>query len=197
MKTQMNSMVLAVTFALAMTLIAGPANAEEWNIDFYGGPAYELDEDDPGELTIGGRIGQFFPVVGQVDVGLFVDSSAIFDDNDPDPTDFIFVPTSALAFARVRAYEGYGMDLHPYIGVGPSVVWSELDTKAEDDSQVDIGLDARGGLRAILLDRFALFVEYRLNYFQADFDIPGPVADVDSTYHSALFGLGYRFGSDL
>ena len=181
---------LAAASALAL---AAPATAE-WNLDVYAGPTYEHDDSDPGELTVGGRVGYFFSLIGPVDFGLFADSSAVFDDDDDEGTDFRFVPTTALALLRYRLFETEGLGIHPYFGAGPSVVWSEYEAAGSDDDEVDLGLDARAGLRAILLDHFALFAEYRLNYFEADFDFSQPgVGDVDDVFHAALFGVGYRF----
>lgn len=187
----------ATAWAIGAARLGAPAQAE-WNIDAYVGPTYSDDEDgETGEFTVGGRVGYFFPLAGKFDFGLFVDSSGVLDDDDGDsPRDFTFVPTTALGLLRYRLIESEGFALHPYLGAGPSAVWSELDVGDQDEDDINIGLDARGGLRAIIYDRFAVFTEYRLNYFEARYDLDGaPGVEVDDNYHAILFGLGYRFVS--
>jgi len=187
------AILFAAVLALGAAGVTAPVQAE-WNLDVYAGPTYEHEDSDPGALTIGGRVGYFFPFVGRLDGGLFADSSVVLDDDDPVDVEFDFVPTTALALLRYRLIDAADFGLHPYFGAGPSLVWSRLDVAGDDDSEIDLGLDARAGLRAILLDRFALFAEYRLNYFEAKFDnIQGSAAQVDDVFHAALFGVGYRF----
>lgn len=186
---------LAAALALGAASLAAPA-AAEWNIDAYAGATWENEEhSEAGELTVGGRVGYFFPLVGRLDGGLFLDASGVIDDDkDSTPRDLTFVPTTALGQLRVRLVDADDFGLHPYVGVGPSVVWSKLEVGDEEDTTVDIGLDARAGLRLVFLDRFALFGEYRMNYFENSFDIgQEPEVHADHVWHAALGGIGYRF----
>lgn len=190
---------LALVVAVAAIGAAGstaPAQAE-WNLDLYIGPTYSHDQTESGELTAGGRVGYFFPSASRLNFGLFADSSIVLDDDGRSTDrDFTFVPTTALGMMRYRLIEAENFGLHPYVGVGPSVVWSELEVGAQSDDAVDIGLDARAGLRAALFDRFALFVEYRLNYFETDYALARDTnVHVDDVYHAVLLGAGYRFVS--
>lgn len=187
--------LLAGALALATAGTAAPALAE-WNIDAYAGATWENDEaTESGELTVGGRVGYFFPFASRLDPGLFIDSSGVIDDDkNSTPRDFTFVPTTALAMLRYRLVDAEDFGFHPYVGVGPSVVWSKLEVGSDDETEVDVGLDARAGLRFVLFDRFALFGEYRMNYFETEFDIgQEPEVHVDHVFHAALGGIGYRF----
>ena len=187
---------LGTALAIGAVALAHPAQAE-WNIDLYAGATYENEDSEPGELTVGGRVGYYFPFVDRLDGGLFLDSSGVIDDDkDSTPRDFTFVPTTALALLRFRLVDAADFGLHPYVGVGPSVVWSQLEVGSDDETAVDIGLDARAGLRFLLFNRFALFSEYRLNYFQSDFDLADDAAvHVDDVFHAVIGGLGYHFAA--
>ncbi len=188
----------ATVWALGSCFGAATASAE-WNIDAYVGSTYSDDEDgETGEITFGARAGYFFSLgESKFDLGPFIDASGVIDDDDDTPRDFTFVPVSALGMLRYRLIEAEGFALHPYAAVGPSAVWNQLEIGSADDDDVDVGLDARGGLRAIIYDRFAVFTEYRYNQFDSNYDLSdvGPDIEVDDNYHSILFGLGYRFVS--
>jgi len=191
------TIVSAAVLAIGAAAIATPATAE-WNVDLYVGPTYSHDDTEAGELTLGGRVGYFFPSSSRLNFGLFADSSIVLDDDGGSTArDFTFVPTTALGLLRYRLVETEGFALHPYLGAGPSAVWSKLEVGKEDDTAVDLGLDARLGLRAIVYERFAAFVEYRLNYFDTDYDLArrNDSVHVDDVYHAALMGIGYRFVS--
>ncbi len=185
--------VACLAALLGVGTLATSAQAE-WNIDLYAGPTWDDDNTESGELTVGGRVGYFFPLVGGLDAGLFADSSGVIDDDqDKTPRDFTFVPTSALGMFRYRILESGGLGLHPYVGVGPSAVWSKLEVGGADEDELDLGLDARAGLRAVIYDRFAVFSEYRLNYFEPSFALESaPDVHVPNVWHAALFGVGYR-----
>lgn len=197
MTTSCKRIVLVFAAAALGTAAMAAAAHAEWNLDLYVGPTYSHDKTEAGELTVGGRVGYFFPSATRFDLGLFADSSAVIDDDgNATDRDFTFVPTTALAMLRHRLIESEGFGLHPYVGVGPSVVWSKLEVGSRDDTAVDVGLDARAGLRGILAERFALFVEYRLNYFDANYDLARESeVHVDDVYHAVLLGAGYRFVS--
>lgn len=106
--------------------------------------------------------------------------------------------------------------IQPYIGGGPSFVWSKGRYRAGDprpqtapnpsfrleDNQRDIGFDGRAGVSFVLADNIGLFVEYRFLFFRAIYDdstnMPGFGnvsfdAKVQHISNSALAGISFRF----
>lgn len=203
--------------ALSLVAWALPA-AAQWQIDFYmGAPFYRSEDievvgesatapiifgdlDDSGELAVGGRGGYWFEIAGPIDIGTFVDASAVF--GEVGHADFDFVPVSGLLLARMRLMESEQFPqgrLQPYLGGGPSVVWSTVDVGLWDDTQVDIGGDVRAGLNFVLVDGLGIFGEYRYTYFEPSYDssIDGldesAKFDLKSSTHHLNFGLSWGF----
>jgi opacity protein-like surface antigen len=187
---------------LIVTLVAlhgSAARADEWALDVYVGPNWPVGNPDDGEVTLGGRIGYWYSLADPLDIGFFVDSgTALAEDHDVDLTT---VPTSFLFMARVpllRTHEIPAGQLQPYVGVGPSVVWSQVETDAQTNSSTDAGLDVRGGVAWMLFQSFGVFSEYRFTYSDPDFGDfdPGNVKvefDGDLEINHLLFGAAFRF----
>ena len=157
--------------------------------------------DYDGGVTFGGRTGFWFDALPMIDVGIFADVSRVTQ--EVDDADFDFVPISLLPMVRVslmKTDEIPNGRLQPYVGLGPSLVYSELDNGNLEDSSWDVALDARAGVTYMLLKSFGLFTEYRATYFEPNFDdtVPGAAgssvrAELDSVTHHVLFGTTFRF----
>ena len=73
-------------------------------------------------------------------------------------------------------------------------------TEDFEDTQVDVGVDARVGAKLFpVVDYLAFFVEYRFTHFEpSDFDDKIGGVPVDLEYdqmrtHHVLFGMGFHF----
>lgn len=205
-----------LAFAVAL-LCAAPAFAQ-WQIDAYlGAPLFrssdiELEADDPytivlfgdlddeGEVAAGVRAGYFWNLAIPVDLGVAVDASGVF--GKLGNADHNFVPVTALVMARLRmlpSEEFPGGRLQPYVGAGPSAVWSMVDMGLMDDTAFDIGADVRGGVRYGLIGGLGIFGEYRYTYFEPHFEEDvftlDSYAELDlkSSVHHLNFGFSWGF----
>lgn len=203
-------------FAVSL-LFVSPAFAQ-WQVDAYlGAPFFRSEDisvrsddppvvasfgdlDDEGEVAGGLRFGYWWNLPAPVDLGLAVDASGVF--GKLGNADHNFVPVSALLMARLRMMpsdEFPGGRLKPYLGVGPSVVWSQVDVGLFEDDDVTIGGDVRGGVNFGLIDGLGIFGEYRYTYFEPEFEdgVFGfdSVANVDlkSSVHHLNFGFSWGF----
>lgn len=208
-------------FAAALTLVvtsgaSRPALAE-WAVDtfftipFPKGGETELDRgaansfgaDGDVDLDVGFglRVGYYFPIVPHFDLGVSVESAGILGELGAE--DYNIVPTTAAATFRFpllidKAFP-HGR-LQPYVGVGPSAVWSEIQQQVFSDSAIDIGADTRAGLNFMILENFGVYAEYRFLYFKSDFEdtseagVRGHI-DVTSYTHMPTIGITWRFDS--
>lgn len=204
--------------AFALTLFSAVPAFAQWQIDAYlGAPFFrsediDLSADDPytivlfgdlddeGEVAGGARVGYWWSLPAPIDLGIAVDASGVF--GKLGNADHNFVPVSALLMGRMRLMESEefpGGRLQPYLGVGPSVVWSEIDLGLIQDNAVDVGADVRGGVRFGLVDGLGIFGEYRYTYFEPSYknEVFGldSVAHLDlvSSVHHLNFGFSYGF----
>lgn len=212
-----------LTICLALS---APAAAEGF-IDIYTGGAFTendrvstpgllgssrrtIDFDESALLGIrGGAWGEGrLPFIGGA-----IDISGFSPDLDgrAGSGDLAVIPHSLLILFRiplVTSDEFPTGQIHPYAGVGPSLVVSRLDIDAGsslasalglgggiDDTEVDLGVDARGGLDVLLTRHFGLFAEYRFTHFRPTYSDGGRRLSLDLDTHFIQGGLTFRFGS--
>jgi len=205
--------VLTVCLALS-----APAFAEGF-IDLYTGGAFtendrastpgalglstrrSLSFDDSGLLGIRGGAwgsGRLPFVGGAIDISGF---SPDFDLPSGRDADLVVIPHSLLLLFRIpllTSDEFPTGQLHPYAGVGPSLIVSAIDLDGPggiEDVQADLGLDVRGGLDVILTRHFGLFAEYRFTHFSPSFSDGGNRLSLDLDTHYLQGGVTFRFGS--
>ena len=202
--------------ALVAGLVCAGCTSPEFAVDAYVGPNFPSDEDITlgmgggsmtgeidfaGDITVGGRVGVWGSALPFLDFGLFLDASGVHQELEDVELDFTSIPITLLPMVRVPLFKSesypHGI-LQPYAGVGPSVVWSEIEDTGVGDTAIDLGLDTRLGLSFLPIRNLALFAEYRFNYFEPDWEDTVPfLGDVrlgtKSVTHSALFGVGLRF----
>jgi hypothetical protein len=140
-----------------------------------------FDVDD--SFTLGYRIGYWLeplPWLGlSVDISYFrpdVEFELIYEDCEGKPAilkntgEFDIVPISPLLMLRIPL--GVNQEFpkgrfQPYVAFGPSIFISWFDFVNFDDSDVEIGWDARAGIAAMVAYNIAVFAEYR--YTDAEF----------------------------
>ena len=147
--------ILTLTATLAST-----ATAFELGLDAYGGQNFPNGSTGDGEGTVGGRLGAWFTLLDFMDAGFYVDSGAAFANRDD--VDLLVVPTSFLFMARfpfLRSQAFPEGQLQPYVGVGPSVVWSEVDFDVDKKDSTNAGADVRGGVSWMIFRPFGVFAE--------------------------------------
>lgn len=200
---------LGLAAGLALT---APAAADGF-LDLYGGAAFTRDDDidvsggvGNGSIgveienspALGGRLGlwlEAIPVLGgAVDVSAYnADGKDAFD-----PADIDIVPLSALVLLRIPVLEGGKFPegrVQPYAGVGPSLVISTLDLAPvfDDETELDLGVDARLGVAGMLSPRFGLFFEWRYLHFEPRYDGGASRLATEISTHLLQAGLRVRF----
>jgi opacity protein-like surface antigen len=196
---------------LSVALIApGPAPAEMF-VDLYGGGAFPVDSDTtisgPGYVVIGpspykdsfvvgGRVGYYFDW-GAPWLGLALDVSYFEADIDvPDGAKNDVVPVSLLLMMRaplVASPQFPRGRLQPYVGVGPSFVYSQSKVGTSSDTSFDVGFDFRLGLTWMLTKNIGLFGEYRFSYVWPTYDLNGEQVEPQFSVNHVAAGLTFRF----
>ncbi|MBI4600579.1 MAG: outer membrane beta-barrel protein, partial [Planctomycetes bacterium] len=187
------------------------AQPAEVDVEDDGGLGGVFEEDtsfDP-DLALGFRFGYWIdpaPFVGfQFDVSHFWAENEVFELNS-------ITTLTPMVMFRATLFPSHDFPygcLHPYAGIGPSVVLSdtEVDLRPEADGRVDgfgtdAGLDVRAGLEWLFHPNVGLFVEYRLLYFEQhiedDDDFFGFLEDddtADTTFvtHHVMAGISFHF----
>jgi len=207
---------LRLVFFVALVLLAvtvsvpGPACAEMF-LDLYGGGAFPLDSDTtisgPGyviigqspykeSFVVGGRVGYYFDR-GVPWLGLALDVSYFKADIDvPNGAENDVVPISLLLMMRApfaRSPEFPRGRFQPYVGIGPSFVYSKSKSGTASDTSFDIGFDLRLGLTWMLTRNIGLFGEYRFSYVQPDYDLNGEHVEPEFSVNHLAAGLTFRF----
>ena len=197
--------------ALAVTVSApAPARAETF-LELYGGGAFPLDSDTtisgPGfvligessykeSFVVGGRGGYYFEG-GVPWLGLALDVSYFKADIDlPNGAKNEVLPVSLLAMFRAPLLGSPAFPrgrLQPYVGIGPSVVYSKSKDGTASDTSFDIGFDFRLGLTWMLTRNIGLFGEYRFSYVQPDYDLSEGHVEPDFSVNHLAVGLTFRF----
>jgi opacity protein-like surface antigen len=163
------------------------------------------DVDFDTSATFGIRGGYWFEPVPWV--GVAGDLSTFRAEGDE--AKFHLIPVSILVMLRLPLLttdEAPGGRLHPYLGLGPSLVYQKatVDYRPEVDrkvklSSVEIGFDARLGLAWQFHRRVGLFAEYRFTYVPIDeeddsgFNASTERVDARLTTHHVLVGVSIRF----
>jgi opacity protein-like surface antigen len=83
-----------------------------------------------------------------------------------------------------------------YAGVGPALFVFEIEEDVVggfDDSDVGVGFDTRVGAQVPILENAFISLEYRMTWFEADFEFTLVDAEADTLGHHGLVGFGFRF----
>jgi opacity protein-like surface antigen len=202
--------VTALVWLAVTVSVPGPARAETF-VDLYGGGAFPVDSDTtirgPGyvligespykdSFVVGGRVGYYFEA-GAPWLGLALDVSYFKADiavpngarNDVVPTSLLLLLRAPLAASR----EFPRGRLQPYVGMGPSVVYSRSKAGAASDTSVDVGFDFRLGLTWMVTRTIGLFGEYRFSYVQPDYDLNGETVEPEFAVNHLAAGVTFRF----
>lgn len=204
----------SIAFGAAALLGLSATTAQaQWQVDAYLGAPFFRGEDvavnptpilgqprDGGDVAAGIRVGYYWNLPIPLDIGLALDGSGVL--GDVGKADFDFVPLTALLMARLRLLESEDFPkgrVQPYIGAGPSLIWSSVDVGLYSDDRWDLGGDARAGLNVGLIGGLGVFGEYRYTYFTPSFssevfglDRRGTIS-LDSIVHHANFGFSWTF----
>ena len=197
--------------ALAVTVSAPALARAETFLELYGGGAFPLDSDTtisgPGfvligessykeSFVVGGRGGYYFEG-GVPWLGLALDVSYFKADIDlPSGAKNEVVPVSLLLMLRAPLVQSPAFPrgrLQPYVGIGPSFVYSKSKDGTASDTSFDLGFDFRMGLAWMLTKNVGLFGEYRFSYVQPDYDLNGEQVEPDFSVNHLAVGLTFRF----
>jgi hypothetical protein len=198
----------------ALCLLATPASAE-WFADLWAGASRTESEDlkltildvevseevdYSNTFTVGLRVGYWFDSARWL--GLALDAS--YFRPDPDLTVF---PVSALVLLRLPLLTSEDFPkgrLQPYLAGGPGLFVSKLGVDLgsdfggrANDTQLDIGLDARAGLTFLFTEDFGIFLEYRMTRVSPEWEIsvPDTKANIKTDFntHHVIGGVSFRF----
>jgi len=215
-------LALSAPAAVLSLALSAPAAAEGF-LDLYLGGAFTEDEEVTGNGTSfdfeyedsavfgirGGAWGEGrLPFLGGA-----IDISGFAPDGDDraNGADLVAVPISVLLMARlplVTSDEFPQGQLHPYVGVGPSLVISAIDLDSSsqaaanfatgiggiEDIEADLGVDVRAGLDVLLTRHFGFFTEYRFTHFSPTYKDGGRRLSLDLDTHFVQGGVTFRFG---
>ena len=203
--------LVAALVALAVTVSAPALARAETFLELYGGGAFPLDSDTtisgPGfvligessykeSFVVGGRGGYYFEG-GVPWLGLALDVSYFKADIDlPSGAENEVVPVSLLLMLRAPLVQSPAFPrgrLQPYVGIGPSFVYSKSKDGTASDTSFDLGFDFRMGLAWMLTKNVGLFGEYRFSYVQPDYDLNGEHVEPDFSVNHLAVGLTFRF----
>ncbi len=202
--------LVSVLVALAVVVSLPASVRAETFLEIYGGGAFPADTDTtisgPGfvsvgespykdSFVVGGRAGHYFE--GLPWLGIALDVSYFKADIDvPDGAQNDVVPISVLLMLRAPLLRTpsfpYGR-LQPYLGIGPSLVYSRSEAGSARDTSFDPGFDFRLGLTWMLTRTVGLFGEYRFSYVQPDYDLGGEQVEPEYSVNHLAVGLTFRF----
>jgi opacity protein-like surface antigen len=203
--------LVTALMALAVAIGApGPAPAEMF-FEAYGGGAFPVDSDTtitgPGyrvivqspykdSFVVGGRVGYYFDW-GAPWLGLALDVSYFKADIDvTDGAKNDVLPISLLVMMRaplIASPEFPRGRLQPYVGIGPSLVYSKSKAGSSSDTSFDPGFDFRLGLTWMLTRNIGLFGEYRFSYAWPEYDLNGETVEPQYGVNHVVGGLTFRF----
>jgi hypothetical protein len=206
-----SGLAVAVAAAVAGLLVARVASvgAGEIIVDAYAGAPFPQSGSRDGVITAGARFGYGIDFTDIIDGALFLDGSAIIEDlGSVDPAnlftsgvDYRHMPFTLLPMVRFSLLTSENNPngiLQPYLALGPSLVWGQIDGFNFSDDEIAIGGDGRVGMYIMPIADVGIFAEYRYTY--ADFTFGTvrtgggrvSVSPEESTHH-ALFGASFRF----
>lgn len=203
-----------VTMMLVALVAAGSlpglARAETF-IDLYGGGAFPMDTDTTitgpnygiigqspykESFVVGGRVGYYFDR-GVPWLGLALDVSYFEADIDlPNGAKNDVVPVSLLLMLRAPLLYNPEFPrgrLQPYVGIGPSFVYSKSKAGASSDTSFDVGFDMHLGVAWMLTRNIGLFGEYRFSYVQPGYDLNGEHVEPQYSVNHVAAGVTFRF----
>lgn len=202
--------VIALVVLVAIGSVPAPSRAEML-FDLYGGGAFPMDSDTTisgpnyviiGEssykesFVVGGRVGYYFDR-GVPWLGFALDVSYFQADIDlPNGAKNEVVPFSLLAMFRaplIWSPEFPRGRLQPYVGMGPSFVYSKSKSGTASDTSFDIGFDLRLGLTWMLTRNVGLFGEYRFSWVQPGYDLNEGHVEPEFAVNHLAAGLTFRF----
>ena len=208
---RLRPLVVTVLAVLAVTVSVPAAARAEIFFDLYGGGAFPVDTDTTitgpnfiiigvssykESFVVGGRAGYYFER-GVPWLGLALDVSYFKADIDlPNGAKNEVVPISLLAMFRaplIGSPEFPRGRLQPYVGIGPSFVYSKSKDGTASDTSFDVGFDLRLGLTWMLTRNIGLFGEYRFSYVQPDYDLSEGHVEPDFSVNHLAAGLTFRF----
>jgi opacity protein-like surface antigen len=150
------------------------------------------DSDLMTSFLYGGKLGHYFDQMRWfgVEAELFRSNPNISQNGAEPGASLSMTVWGATLLARYP-----GERLQPYVGVGPAIFFGRVKSVSPrsnlDEAQsTSMGLNTQLGLRLLLSDGVALFMEWKYNHSRLSFD-----ALPNATYnaHNLIFGIGYHF----
>ena len=199
--------VIATLLLSALVLAPILAFAEFFG-DVYGGVAMPMDtkttfdgvkagSDSPykDSYVFGGRVGYYFERASWV--GLALDASYFKADiNLSNGAENEVIPVSALLMVRaplgVTAEFPHGR-VQPYLGIGPSFVYSQSDIGTTDDTSFNIGFDVHLGLTYMFTRNIGILGEYRFTYVKPSYELNGVAVEPNFSVNHLALGIALRF----
>jgi hypothetical protein len=105
------------------------------------------------------------------------------------------VPSSLLLMLRTPLLAGREFPrgrLQPYVGIGPSLVYSRSEVGSSSDTSLDVGFDFRLGLTWILNRTVGVFGEHRFSYVRPDYELNGETVEPEYTVNHVAAAATFR-----
>jgi opacity protein-like surface antigen len=196
------------TLVLSALVLAPVLAFSETFVDLYAGGAFPMDTHTTfngteaaskspykDSFVFGGRVGYYFEGVPWV--GLALDASYFKADiNLPNGAENDVIPVSALLMVRaplnVTTDFPHGR-VQPYLGIGPSFVYSKADVESDDDTSFNMGFDVHLGLNYMFTRNIGIFGEYRFTYVKPSYELNGTTVEPNFSVNHFAVGLAFRF----
>jgi opacity protein-like surface antigen len=191
------------------TLVLVPILAfSETFVDLYAGVAMPMDTATTFDsikadskspykdsFLFGGRVGYYFEGVPWV--GLALDASYFKADiNLSNGAEQDVIPVSALLMVRAPLDATTDFPhgrFQPYLGIGPSFVYSKADIGSADDTSFNLGFDFHLGLTYMFTRNIGILGEYRFTYVKPSYELNGVVVEPNLSVNQFAVGVAFRF----
>ena len=216
-------LLVAVSLVIGLLAVASGSATAEVFLDLYAGATFSRFQDAEAKASagrventldfkdsfiLGGRIGAWGTDVGLAWFGMAVDLS-YWQSDAKDSILGAKPEIEALPVTVLLMFRYPGNTIQPYAGVGGGLFLSQIKNDVDlslvggsgsgnfDDTQADLGFDARAGLAVEVHKKISIFVEGRYIYFSPKYEdkVNGEkvTLSTDAEAIQALAGISFHF----
>lgn len=196
-------------------LSIGFSHTQDADLSFASGSARETSNVSfDNAFTIGYRIGYWFEGLPNLGLAIEADYMGIENDATQEIDVLSFTPLVMFRLGLMKSQKYPTGEWSPFIAGGPGIFISKMTyevanspvpgiigmptiTGEYEDTQNNIGLDLRAGVKKMMAPNWALNLEYRFSWFEPEYEdnVLGNVVrtEVDLYTHSLMIGASFNF----